>query len=419
MGKKYTNTNKIKFTNISDKYEVQRGFKAVISSLHADIITYVTENFRDSRKYKEQVVRALNTVTYKVYSGEGVDSSWKLSSPLVNIPEVPEDYMEETLGDILLTAEGIDWNIKPTNTCIDLPEENKGAVKSNSTKAKQSAASKVTKSSTDDKKKVAYSTPVTNESNASTNKGITASVVISPTPKQDLYIQPPVVPQFDYKRPWLRGTEGADSLVIYTTLPEIPTRQNEISVSTDISKMRTSELMNLYPNCIIHTRASVMYEPVEGIELDSELGLILPIEGFTREQVIDNIIRYPHIFKLVRVVDNTHYSFYSRIEIEGELHGTLDIWDELPEASVIPCQAEFVKEYVVRRYLLERDVKGIKHRYPIYGTFEPFLTLFMPSDRYIHRGYVDTEQIARQCVTSRVSYKQSRNPIIRRLTNNA
>ena len=76
-----------------------------------------------------------------------------------------------------------------------------------------------------------------------------------------------------------------------------------------------------------------------------------------------------------------------------------------------------MKEYVVRRYLLERDISNVQHRYPLWGSLDPFLTLFMPPDEYIKYGYTDIIDLARKCVESRVSYRKSRNPIVRRLSN--
>ena len=78
------------------------------------------------------------------------------------------------------------------------------------------------------------------------------------------------------------------------------------------------------------------------------------------------------------------------------------------------CQNSWVKEYVIRRYLLEEEI-GISHSYKIAGSLDPFLTLFMPANKYIERGYPDVLEIVKQCVTSRIRYKQSRSPILRRI----
>jgi len=419
LGRIYNNTHKIRFTQISERYDVNRTLKGNISKTHSSIIEYVVSHFKDSKKYKQQVVDILNIITYAAYADEHLPNNWKDDDPFKNIPDIDSELISDTLGDVFLTVDAIDWDVKPTifsediQTTVESPVLSSSEDSSTNFIQQDSTSIGATISPKDeqilnDLNKGKIVKPVSQGDNIQ-------GEVISPTPKQDLYIQAPNVPQFDYSRPWIRGREGADNLVIYTTLPEIPTKQNEISVTTDVSKMRYEELMHLYPNCLIRTRASVMYEPLDGVELDPDIGLILPIEGFTREQVIDNIIKYPHLFKLVREVDGQHYSFYSHIEIDGELKGTLDVWDNLPESKILPRQAEFVKEYVVRRYLLERDIKNIQHMYPIHGTLNPFLTLFMPSEGYIKRGYIDTDEIAKMCVTSRVSYKQSRNPILRRL----
>lgn len=110
-------------------------------------------------------------------------------------------------------------------------------------------------------------------------------------------------------------------------------------------------------------------------------------------------------------------SFYSTIEINGEIHNILDIWDSLPDAKRMPKSSEYIKEYVARRYLLERDIKHIDHKYKMYGSLDPFLTLFTTSDMYKDFGYTDSLEIAKCCVRSRVNYKQTRNPIIRMVQN--
>lgn len=397
MGRLYTSKHKIKFTQITESYKVSRVFKSKISEMHSKIVIYVMSHYKDTKKYKQQIVDALNLITYSVYADDTVPTSWLFTSPFSTFPGLPEEkYLEEVLGDLLLTVDSIDWSeLKPTDDSTIVYAENSEAVENSSLIDIKPDVPKQIK-----------------EPNL-TVKNISSSVSL--TPKQDLYIQPPSVPQFNYNKPWMKKADTFDNLVIYTTLPEIPTKQNEISVTTDVNMMTESDLMKLYPNHIIHTRASVMYEPLEGVELHPELGLLIPIEGYTRDQIIDNIIRYPHIFRLTRKFNDQIYSFYSHIEIEGELYGSLDIWNSLPESKLLPRHKEFVKEYIVRRYLLERDIKGIVHSYPIEGSLDAFLTLFMSSDTYIQYNYKDVVDIAKQCVKSRVSYKQSRNPVIRRM----
>ena len=205
------------------------------------------------------------------------------------------------------------------------------------------------------------------------------------------------------------------SYTIYPSIPKIPTKQNEISVTTEVSMIQDADLRRLYPNVLIRTRAACMYDQVPGIKLDPVLGLILPIAGYTEEQLVDNLVKYPHLFKLMKEVDGTLKSFYSTIEIDGTLKKVSDVWNDFPESKVIPYTKDFVKEYVVRRYLLERDIDGVEHRYKLYGTLDPYLTLFAPVENYLNLGYTDIIGIARACVNARVSYKRSRNPVLRRL----
>ena len=93
--------------------------------------------------------------------------------------------------------------------------------------------------------------------------------------------------------------------------------------------------------------------------------------------------------------------------------------DKLPDLKTLKPSWSIIAEYVVRRYLLERDILHVDHKYKMYGTLDPYLTLFMPSQDYVSAGYKDVVAIAKHCVESRVSYLQSRSPIIRRLEENA
>lgn len=397
----YNERNRIRFTSISEKYCIPPKFKAKQNELHSALIEYVVRNFKNTKKFKSRVVDALNILTYCVLEGEAPTFNWKVKDPLTTIPEVDMDRVRAVVGGYFLEEDAIEWDVQEVETAYDIPEPTP---------------------TPEPVQKVDISKPVqpTNTFNyyevvpKQAHVQASSSTLLE-TPKEDLYIQAPKYVQFDYSSPWLSVLDGDDKLTIYTSLPEIPTKQNEISVTTDVNKMTDAELMKLYPNHVIHTRSAALYEKVEGLEYDENLGCILPINGFSIDEVRDNIIRYPHFYKLKRYSDDGEViSFYEDIELEGDLESIAATWDSLPESRVIPKQAEFIKEYVVRRYLLEKEA-GIKHRYPMYGTLEPFLTLFMPPEDYIKYGFTDVVEIARKCVISRVSYKQSRNPILKRL----
>ena len=323
------------------------------------------------------------------------------------MPEMDMDLVEQSLGDFYLTQEAIDWDVAPITSMIDDESVGKPTIQSNSAVQTMSRPAPT-------------QADIQNKPLHQIKEQHRADIIssVTPTPKEDLYIQPPRCPRFDVSKIWMSANVGGDNLVIYTTLPEIPTKQNEISVTTDVGKMTESELMSLYPNHIIHTRSQKMYEKYLELDYDEELGCILPIADFSKEQIIDNIIKYPHLYRLRKIgPDGKLSKFFSTIELGGELVPIEEAWDDLPEAKLMPRDPEFVKEYVIRRYLLEEE-NGISHQYRMFGSLDPFLTLFMPCTKYIERGYTDTTSIAKQCVISRVRYKQTRSPILRRMEPN-
>lgn len=416
MSRIYSSTNRIKFTDIPEKYAIPRAYKGKQGELHSAVITYVYGHFHNTHKYKQKVVDALNGLTYSLMESNIPPYKWHSADPIETMPDdMDMDLIEKELGDLFLTEESIEWDVSPTYDEDDSEIQPKVSqkVEVNQEAQVKPAPQDVVKQSTS---KVQATKPKIVNKPFKEVKSTTP--VTAPTPKEDLYIQSPKYPRFDVNKVWISAVDGSDKLVIYTTLPEIPTRQNEISVTTKLESMTVAELMRLYPNHLIHTRSPKMYEKYEGLDYDEELGTIFPIEGFTRSQVLDNIICYPHLYKLKKIDGNGNLqNFYSTIEINGELKPVGEVWDSLPESKVIPRDSEFVKEYVVRRYLLEESV-GIEHKYKMFGTLHPFLTLFMPPSGYIDRGYKDVTEIVKKCVSSRVSYKQSRNPVLRRLNNN-
>lgn len=369
----------IEFSQIPAKLRYPRHVQGKLSSLHSDIITYVSTIYDGSHELRSKTIRLMNTITRYVVESDTFPAGWSSARPFDRIEIEDELTLKEELGDLYINPKEINWDVSI------LVESNKVSKSSDTSKPVQ-------------------------EKKSSQNK----VKVIQETDKSDLYIQPPLVPQFDVNKVWMSTVVDDTQYCIYTSIPLIPTKQNEISVTTDVNMMSDSQLMNLYPNNFIKTRSPVMYEPLDNIKYHPQLGLILPIEGYTESQLIDNIIKYPHLFKLSKVKDGEPISFYNTIEIDGELQKVSDVWNELSDTSLIPYTADFVKEYVVRRYLLERDVKGVQHSFPMYGELNPFLTLFTTYSDYIHWGYTDVIDIARKCVQSRVLYKRSRNPVLRR-----
>lgn len=411
MSRIYSSTNRIRFTDIPEKYAIPRSFRGKQSEVHSAVVTYVFDHYKDTKKYRQSIVDSLNILTYCVMQNEFPSFDWAYTNPLENMPEIDMELVESTLGDFYLTPEAIEWDVSPSSELVSGSEESKPNVKVVEIEAPSFTKKQDAKKETSDKQPSIANRPL-----QQVKKQQKAEIVskIKPTPKEDLYIQPPHCLRFDVTKIWKTVDTGSDKLVIYTTLPEIPTCQNEISVTTDPARMTDDEFMALYPNHIVHTRAPEMYYEHEGIDYDPELGCIIPIEGFTKDQIVDNIIKYPHLYRLRKMIDGNLQPFFRTIEIDGKLEPIAEYWDNIPESSVIPRHPEFVKEYVTRRYLLEREA-GMSHHYDIVGGLDPFLTLFMPFTKYIERGYKDTLSIVKLCVNSRIHYKQTRNPILRRI----
>lgn len=421
MSQLYSKTNRIRFSDIPEKYDVPRQFRSKLSEVHSAVITYVYEHFKDSQKYKQRIVDALNILTFCIMQNEPPPFNWSTLNPLDTMPDFDLGMVEDLLGKYYLTIDSITWDVSCTNsmfsdTSVDVVSDINSAKKDSSSSAPFGIRPFT------DKPTVQGNNSVT-KSNVSKVSPVAVQVLHDstapvPTPKEDLYIQPPRYPRFDVNNIWMSASINGDNLVIYSTLPEVPTKQNEISITTNVDKLTQAELLNLYPNHVIHTRAQQLYERYLDLDYDDDLGCILPIGSFSKEELIDNLIKYPHLYRLRKINEAGKLSkFFSTIEIDGELVPITDAWDTLPESKFIPREPEYIKEYVIRRYLLERD-SGVSHKYNLFGTLEPFLTLFMPPYKYAERGYSDPIQLAKQCVTSRVHYKQSRSPILRRLEQN-
>lgn len=393
----------IKVSQIVDKLKYPPMIKGILSQLHATLLTEEFKHYTGTHQCKEEIRRKLNTLSYIVLSQDAFPNDWTPDDPGEHLPYIDEETFEKTLGSLYIYIDDLKWDIPITEEPeIDvIKNEN-----SNNQHTTESHSSKITTNT------IINDTPSYTPPSVA-DYGKKAKL----TDKCDLYLQPPKVPKLDITKIYAQKYLEGSLYTIYTSLPIIPTKQNEISCTTEINKMTDRDLLNLYPTHIIQTRPACMYNEIEGIELHPILGLLLPIHGYSREEIIDNIIKYPHIHRIMREIDGNIVPLYSNIEIDGKLQPITAIWKSLLESDSIPYRAEFVKEYVVRRYLLERDMNKIEHNYPIYGDFDPYLTLFMPYQEYKQFVKLSDIELARACVNARVSYKRSRNPVLRRILN--
>lgn len=366
----------MKFTSIPEKLPYTRRDRSTLALLHGAIIDHAIQHSDGTPSFKRQMVSAINLASYLVDTGSTIPKVQSAEYIISQIGTVYDDEIRDTIKALYVDVRSIEWDVG------------------------DAVSSQKAKDVTDHP----ASRPVEEQRIDPNND--------TPTPKESLYVRVPAIPQIDTSNYWLNDTNGQFCYRVPKTLPSIPKSQSDISATTDVDAMSASDLDQLYPNVFIKTRNAVMYERVDGIVYDDTLGSIIPIEGFSTEEIRDNIIKYPHIFQVKKNIDGNIKGFYSTIEINGVLHDILEVWDSLPESRVIPKKTEWIKEYIVRRYLLERDIRGVKHNFPMFGSLLPFLTLFAPFEYYARWGYIDKEDLARSCVKSRVEYKRSRNPVI-------
>lgn len=377
----------MKFTNIPDSLPYPIRYKATLSTLHSEVVSYVIDTYEDDPTYRNQTIKLMNKISIAVLSGDSVNLNTKLSIAELCQSIVIESDIDynDFLDGIYIPTKDVEWDVEPVE---HKPYEEPAPT-------------------------VVSEPPMTFEEECAA-----AVKKMIPTPKSELFLTWPVIALRDEDTFILNFTDPRDGSewALHPTYPTIPKKQREISATTDESLMSDRDILYLFPNRFIRTRADCMYTPVPGLEFDEKLGVIIPIEGFTTEQVRESIIKYPHIYKPDRFTgykDETH-SFYDFIEIDGELLPSRKVWSSLPESKLMPSTIDFLKEYVVRRYLLERDILGIKHKYPMRGSFEPFFTLFTTPEDYKEFGYSDPVALGRAAVRARVSWFWTRNPAVHR-----
>ena len=390
---------KILVSEIVDRVNYDKKFKGKIQELQRTLLEYMFSHYDGSNRRRVLYTQKLNEIAYKVYCGDYIGEDFNAENFINTEYYFDAKEIESVLKSCYVDTYDIEWDIPIVDIAEELIESLNEVKDVNDSEI---AENKTTETTTYSSKYVL--TDFSNES-------------IRESRLEDLWLKPRF-PRFDLHNIWMEGIADGNHLVIYKSIPAVPSVQNDITVTTDVSDITDIDALNLYPSKRFNTRYPNMYVPVEGIYKHPVLGNILPIDGYDKKTLIDNVVKYPHFYKVQRMVNGRSVNFFKYIEIDGELKRTLDVWDSLPEASIIPRNIEFIKDYVIRRYLLERDVKGIKHNYPIVGELNPFITLFTTKEEYCSMGYTDLVSIARKCIDSRIAFYRSRNPIIRRLSSN-
>lgn len=353
-----------------------------LASLHSDIIEYVNTNFKNSNQFKRLIINVINSVTYYVLRGDYIEYNLTTDVGVNSVMLVDDSLLKKSIGNLYVDFNNIDWdsdNFESTHSDLHTDFE-----------------------------------PVVDVASESS---------IDPTNKvsseSDISLSFPKVPRFDPNKVWAIGKDIYGRLIpIHPTLPEIPTVQNEISITTDVSKFSKQDLLNLFPNKRLKPRHDELYQKIDGFEWDPVLGYIPKILDFTKEQIVENLIKYPKFNYMYREFgEDNRVNFTSFLESNENLVPLKVAVEVVPDMVALPKSKIFYMDYIVRRYLLERDVLGIEHKFPMYGTFDPFMTLFTTMEEYAALGYSDFESMAKQCVIGRVKFYQSRNPLVRGLLN--
>ena len=372
------------FTQIPSKLRYPPKYRAKLSSLHSDLITYYIESCRDERKNRTKIISAINLVSYCVLCGDDFPHGWDISNPLVGVDGyLDSSIMQTAIGDLWIDFSDVRWDIESDSSANTVVNENTVRVT---------------------QKPIVQAQPINTPL-------VQQQTIKQPTPNEDLWLRSRDIPRFDSSiSPWLHTIRDGREFTIYRSFPAIPKRQRDITITTDVNSMTNSDISALFPDHLIRTRKPCMYDNLTGFEMHPEFGLILKFKGFQRKQIVDNLVKYPHLYLIKRIVDGERVNFWTYIEIDGKLERTDAVWEELPDTKNLPKTKEFMQEYVVRRYLLERDIRKIDHVSKMDCELHPFLTLFMPETDYIMNGY---EAVGREHVMSRIQYLQSMNPMLK------
>lgn len=377
----------MKFTEIPDTIMNRRSvpnnmrpFLGTISSLDSKIIDYIqaTPDFKPRDMIK--IVRKMNSLAYQVIIGDYINFDVSTESGYNSIMLIDDVECSSKLGNLFIDVADVMWDVE-------------------------------------------YSENVPIVSETLIQESYNDEPFVDPTNKisteSDISLSFPKVPRFDPNKVWAIGKDIYGRLIpIHPTLPEIPTVQNEISITTDVSKFSKQDLLNLFPNKRLRPRHDELYQKIDGFEWDPVLGYIPKILDFTKEQIVENLIKYPKFNYMYREFgEDNRVNFTSFLESNENLVPLKVAVEVVPDMVALPKSKIFYMDYIVRRYLLERDVLGIEHKFPLYGTFDPFMTLFTTMEEYAALGYSDFESMAKQCVIGRVKFYQSRNPLVRGLLN--
>lgn len=426
----------IDFISLPNYYRLLCRHKNVGAKIETAVADIVSKNCRslNTRKSRIAICDLLNRVVYQYIS----DPSYKYVEG--EVPDVGDIDIEQELGDLFITINKVDFDSCPIEDAI-LEDANESL--SNQSEAVSSSKENIQGASRSepDEHIDLDNVSVVDLMLESQQKHRDEQFHIPPgyelfyadttsdgyqvsQDRSDISLLTSTMPAIDCTQVYLKSLDLAGRPInVYPTLPTIPTNQCEVSATTNLDTMIDMDFLKMFPDEVIRARHPMMYgtftdvvnihgDPME-IEVDEVLGYIPVINGYTREQIIDNIIKYPQFTYWYRQEGRDRTPFTKYVEIDGELVPRMKWLRESkdPDLNNVPGNEYFIKDYMYRKYILDEEYGAIRHKYPPFGTYGPFMSLFMPKGLYKKYGYKDLASIGRQCVQNRIDFFRSRNPL--------
>lgn len=379
---------------------------AKIQSICPEFVQAYMESTLPHKKRRDYGVTTINCLVYGIVNGDTISRPVKLIQNCL----YDESEMKSCLGSAYVTRETFNWYIDYESDTITSSDENVS-------KHNQLDSNGIQEEIVAQKNSTISASGVNNISQSSDS--VQGEFTGYKSTLEDIDLEFRSFPVRDVSKLWDTCYDDCGrEMKVYYSHPIIPTKQNEITITTPYDQISDMDLLKLFPDHFIRTRLDIMYEPQEGFTVHPKLGFIPKISGFTEEQVIDNIIKYPRFCHIFRMIDDPdrfrgekRISFISRIEVDGELLRLKEAINTVEDMKNLPDINVFYYDYIMRRYLLERDYHTLEHKYPLDGYLQPFTVLFMTPEEYAELGYTDALDLAKQCVKHRVQFYQSIHPL--------
>ena len=98
----------VEFSQIPAKLNYPRHLKGKLSSLHSDVITYVSGIYDGSHDLRTKTIRLLNTITQYIIEGDSLPVNWSSAeAPFENIDIEDEFTLKSSLEKLYINPRDI------------------------------------------------------------------------------------------------------------------------------------------------------------------------------------------------------------------------------------------------------------------------------------------------------------------------